>query len=55
METIYKVLGLWVFGKVSRFIGFYIFWLAWFVLLVVGLYHLLGEEGFSMLVDEISK
>ena len=55
METIYKVLGLWVFGKVSRFIGFYIFWLVWFVLLVVGLYHLLGEEGFSMLVDEISK
>ncbi len=49
MQTIYKVFGLgW-----TR-LGFYIFWLLWFIMLVVGLYHLLGEEAFNMLVNEIA-
>ena len=49
MQTIYKVFGLgW-----TR-LGFYIFWLLWFIMLVVGLYHLLGEEAFNMLMNEIA-
>ena len=49
MQTIYKVFGLgW-----TR-LGFYIFWLLWFIMLVVGLYHLLGEEAFNMLVNDIA-
>jgi len=50
METVYKVCGLgW------RKLGYYVFWLLWFILLVVGLYHLLGEETFNMVVDEIAE
>ena len=50
METVYKVCGLgW------KKLGYYVFWLLWFILLVVGLYHLLGEETFNMVVDEIAE
>ena len=50
METVYKVCGLgW------KKLGYYVFWLLWFILLVVGLYHLLGEETFNMIVDEIAE
>jgi hypothetical protein len=50
METVYKVCGLgW------KKLGYYVFWLLWFILLVVGLYNLLGEETFNMIIDEIAE
>ena len=50
MQRIYKVFGLgW-----AR-LGFYIFWLLWFILLMVGLYHLLGEELFGQMLNEMTE
>ena len=50
MQRIYKVFGLgW-----TR-LGFYIFWLLWFILLMVGLYHLLGEELFGQMLNEMTE
>ena len=53
MEVIYRVFGLWVFGRFSRWIGYWIFWLVWFIGFVVSLYWLLGESRFNMLVDSL--
>jgi hypothetical protein len=50
MQKVYKILGL---GWTK--LGYYVFWLLWFILLVVGLYHLLGEETFNMIVNEIAE
>ena len=50
MRKVYKVFGLgW-----TR-LGFLIFWLLWFILLMVGLYHLLGEELFGQMLNEMTE
>ena len=49
MQKVYKVFGLgW-----TR-LGFYIFWLMWFILLMVGLYHLLGADLFGQMLNEMA-
>jgi hypothetical protein len=48
MPTVYKILGL---GWTK--LGYYVFWLLWFIFLVVVLYNVLGEEAFDKLVNEL--
>ena len=49
MKIVYNILGL---GWAK--LGYYVFWLLWFIFLVVLLYNILGEEMFNMLVDEMA-
>lgn len=48
MKTVYKILGL---GWTK--LGYYVFWLLWFIFLVVVLYNVLGQETFDKLVNEL--
>ena len=48
MPKVYKVLGL---GWTK--LGYYVFWLLWFIFVVVSLYHILGQEAFDRLVNEL--
>lgn len=48
MKTVYKILGL---GWTK--LGYYVFWLLWFIFLVVVLYNVLGQEAFDKLVNEL--
>jgi len=48
MKKVYKVLGL---GWTK--LGYYVFWLLWFIFVVVSLYYILGEELFDQLVNEL--
>ena len=48
MKTVYKILGL---GWTK--LGYYVFWLLWFIFLVVVIYNVLGQEAFDKLVNEL--
>lgn len=48
MKKVYKVLGL---GWTK--LGYYVFWLLWFIFVVVSLYYILGDEAFNNLVNEL--
>ena len=48
MSKVYKVLGL---GWTK--LGYYVFWLLWFIFVVLVLYNVLGPENFDKLVNEL--
>jgi len=48
MKKVYKVLGL---GWTK--LGYYVFWLLWFIFVVLSLYHILGEQAFDQLINEL--
>ena len=48
MKKVYKVLGL---GWTK--LGYYVFWLLWFIFLGVLLYNILGEEVFDQVINEL--
>jgi hypothetical protein len=48
MKKVYKVLGL---GWTK--LGYYVFWLLWFIFVVISLYHILGEELFDQVINEL--
>tara|TARA_S200000501_G_scaffold37256_1_gene30697 strand:- start:153 stop:467 length:315 start_codon:yes stop_codon:yes gene_type:complete len=48
MKKVYKILGL---GWTK--LGYYVFWLLWFIFLGVLLYNILGEEAFNQVINEL--
>ena len=48
MPKVYKVLGL---GWTK--LGYYVFWLLWFIFVVLVLYNVLGQEAFDKLINEL--
>jgi len=48
MTKVYKVLGL---GWTK--LGYYVFWVLWFIFVVLVLYNVLGQETFDKLVNEL--
>jgi len=40
--------------KIYRFIGFYIFWLVWFILFMVILYNIVGGNNFNAILDQMA-